>query len=406
MLGLGPDTCEMFLGGLLSIFTLCSISQGQDLGVPLSWRKFNNSRGRDERIQIAQNAINAILPQLDTGTGQFNGIGFWQSGNVWTVLANQDHLVGNTVNQQNVVTYLNKAFQLNSNYDPFGFNDDAMWWATAAVYAYRAYGSSDLLSHAVSVWNRVSVFQITPSQASSGSNPNKSFSLASTCEGKTMAGAVFWRSTSDDQSINSITTGLFLALSSYLAEISPSNTQYKNAAIAAANWMKSLQISSENIILDSINGHDCSRSPSNWIFTYNSGKFIEGLSILSDVTQDSSWNSLMVSILASAVKSSHWEGSDGIITEGANTSSNDDGVGFKAIFVRGLHEAFERNGNNRDLQILIHSYLDVQYNALLDLAANGSTYSAAWHGPPGPFTTWGQMAALDVMTANIDTNSP
>ncbi|KAF9011018.1 hypothetical protein BDZ89DRAFT_1143339 [Hymenopellis radicata] len=45
----------------------------QDLGVPLSWRKFSNSRGKDERISIAQAAINTILPQLNTATGEFNG---------------------------------------------------------------------------------------------------------------------------------------------------------------------------------------------------------------------------------------------------------------------------------------------------------------------------------------------
>lgn len=39
-----------------------------------------------------------------------------------------------------------------------------------------------------------------------------------------------------------------------------------------------------------------------------------------------------VNVLAKAVKSSPWQGSDGIITEGSNTSNNDDGVGFKGPF--------------------------------------------------------------------------
>lgn len=37
----------------------------------------------------------------------------------------------------------------------------------------------------------------------------------------------------------------------------------------------------------------------------------------------------MVNIAAAAVKSTAWQGSDGIITEGASPSSNNDGVGFK-----------------------------------------------------------------------------
>ncbi|KAG6867345.1 hypothetical protein C0993_004153 [Termitomyces sp. T159_Od127] len=106
-----------------------------------------------------------------------------------------------------------------------------------------------------------------------------------------MAGGVFWRPTADDQSINSITTGLYMTVSAILAEIT-NDVQYTNAAIASANWIKSLNINADNIVLDTVNGHDCTRSASNWLFTYNSGKFIEGLSVLADVTSDSQWNTL------------------------------------------------------------------------------------------------------------------
>lgn len=78
-------------------------------------------------------------------------------------------------------------------------NDDR-WWATAAVYAHRAYGDPDMLSHAVDTWNHVSnlyVFchytghlvnlkcssAITPAQASAGQHPAKTFTLAGTCDG-------------------------------------------------------------------------------------------------------------------------------------------------------------------------------------------------------------------------------
>jgi hypothetical protein len=40
----------------------------------------------------------------------------------------------------------------------------------------------------------------------------------------------------------------------------------------------------------------------------------------------------MINILAKAVKSSAWQGSDGIITEGSSPSSNNDSVGFKGAF--------------------------------------------------------------------------
>lgn len=68
-------------------------------------------------------------------------------------------------------------------------------------------------------------------------------------------------------------------------------TEYKNAAIASANWIRNHNLNSNNIVLDTVNGKDCSK-PNNWIFTYNSGKYIEGLTVLADVTGDASWRSL------------------------------------------------------------------------------------------------------------------
>ncbi|KAK2465476.1 hypothetical protein APHAL10511_002368 [Amanita phalloides] len=224
-----------------------------------------------------------------------------------------------------------------------------------------------------------------------------------------MAGGVFWRPVSSDKNVNSITTGLYMtratnSLSAYLAEIT-GNRKYTNAAILSANWIKNLNLNSNHIVLDTVNGAHCSRSPSTWLFTYNSGKYVEGLSVLASVTKDPSWTSLMAFVVANATKSSAWEGKDGIITEGSSTSGDNDGIGFKAVFIRGLCEAFVRNKNYAGFAILIHSYVDVQYNALLELAANGTSYSANWHGPPMHFTTWGQLAALDVMVSAIAANT-
>lgn len=69
-------------------------------------------------------------------------------------MANQDHVTHQRVNQAVVTTYLNKAFSLYPNYSTM-YNDDALWWATAAYYAYRAYGDKNLLSHAVQTWEHI-----------------------------------------------------------------------------------------------------------------------------------------------------------------------------------------------------------------------------------------------------------
>ena len=53
------------------------------------------------------------------------------------------------------------------------------------------------------------------------------------------------------------------SLSAYLAETT-GDAKYLNAAIASATWMKNLQINSDNIILDTVNAKDCSRTPATW----------------------------------------------------------------------------------------------------------------------------------------------
>ncbi|KAF9525923.1 endo-1,6-alpha-mannosidase [Crepidotus variabilis] len=404
------------LRSLIVVGLVACVALAQDLGVPTSWRKFSNSRPLPERVSIAQNGINGILPQLNTGNAQFNGIGYWQSANVYSAMANQDYHAKTATNKANVINNLNKAFSLYSNYDQFGWVLEStstlenmtdppyivdFWWATSALYAYRAYKDNNMLSHAVATWNRVNAFVITTSNAGSGSMSGKNFRLKGSCDGQTMAGAVFWRPTSDDMGVNSITTGLFITLSAYLAELT-GDAKYKDAAILSATWIQNHNIAN-NLILDSVNAQTCNKSPASFTFTYNSGKYIEGLSVLSSITGDSKWTNLMLNIIATAVKASLWQGSDGIITEGASLNSNNDGVGFKAIFIRGILEAFSRSSNS-NLRTLIHSYVDVQYNALLDLAASGNNYSSNWHGPAQGFTTWGQLAALDVLVAAVVAN--
>ena len=88
----------------------------------------------------------------------------------------------------------------------------------------------------------------------------------------------------------------------------------------------------------------------------------------------------MENVLTAAVKNRSWQGANGVITEGSDNTKNNDGIGFKgkgqllsfdrphrvyqpptpaAIFIRGLLMAHSRS-QNRDLQILVHSYNDVQ----------------------------------------------
>ena len=88
----------------------------------------------------------------------------------------------------------------------------------------------------------------------------------------------------------------------------------------------------------------------------------------------------MLEIVAAAVKNTAWQETNGIIKEGSDNASNNDGIGFKgvpyllpffacshlkgliflAIYIRGLFEVFRRTPENEKLRILLHSYIDVQ----------------------------------------------
>lgn len=47
------------------------------------------------------------------------GIGYWQSGNVWSAMANQDFFAHTTVNKDLVLNNLNNVFAAHQNYDAF-----------------------------------------------------------------------------------------------------------------------------------------------------------------------------------------------------------------------------------------------------------------------------------------------
>ncbi|KAG1800221.1 uncharacterized protein HD556DRAFT_1218149, partial [Suillus plorans] len=112
------------------------------------------------------------------------------------------------------------------------------------------------------------------------------------------------------------------------------NSTYTDASILSADFIKATNvINSGDLVLDTINTQDCTRFPSSWLFTYSTGKYIEGLSVLGFVTGDTSWTSFMLDNVATSTKVPAWEGSDGIIHRCAYVTDDNDGVGLKGVFL-------------------------------------------------------------------------
>lgn len=63
--------------------------------------------------------------------------------------------------------------------------------------------------------------------------------------------------------------------------------------MASASWIRAHDYNTtSSLVLDTVDAADCTKSPATELFTYNSGKFIEGLSVLAQVTGDGQWETL------------------------------------------------------------------------------------------------------------------
>ncbi|EIW78461.1 endo-1,6-alpha-mannosidase [Coniophora puteana RWD-64-598 SS2] len=373
-----------------------SLVVAQDFSIPSGWAAHTVSQSDDTLKTMANNLIGTL--SVDGNNGGVQGIGYWQSANWISGMANFDHFSGTQTHKTAVTNALNGAFSSYSNYDQYG------WWATAAYYGYRAYGDQNLLNHAVATWSHVSNYVITDAIASSGSMSGKSFKVAGTCGGQSMAGGVFWRPTADATAVNSITTGLYMALSAFLGDAT-GDAKYTNAADLSANWIHTVNTNANQLVLDTVDGESCTRSAAGWVFTYNTGKFIEGLSVLSQ--KKTNWQTPLLNTIVAATKSSPWQGANAVITEGASDPSDNDSVGFKPVLIRGLHEAWARNSGNANLRSLVKAYTDVQWNALQNVKnANNPWYSSNWAAGsrPSQVIPWGQLAAIDVLVSATNEN--
>lgn len=178
--------------------------------------------------------------------------------------------------------------------------------------------------------------QITQDQANAGTTPVRSNPFQGTCNGKSTAGGtsrravpplrcltgahagVFWRSECSertDMDVNVITTSLFETLSAYLAEAT-GDAKYTAAAQAAYGFVTTHLMQAEpNIPIDTLKMADCGTN--DWIFTYNTGKFVEGAVVLSHVTGDDAYkNQALKTIVDAVTKTPNWQDEQGHITEG------------------------------------------------------------------------------------------
>ncbi|KAG8923099.1 hypothetical protein FRC02_011348 [Tulasnella sp. 418] len=211
----------------------------------------------------------------------------------------------------------------------------------------------------------------------------------------------------DDYRILSSQTVLFMALSSYLAEFTK-DPEFLKYAIPSATCIKANMLDSHTTLVSDwvIDAFTATFIEEGGVSCALTGICIEGLSILASVTGDDTWRSLALSMAESAMQSKAWHGRNGVLSIGSDSISFESDVikSHKGLLNRGLLVAYQRNPSNIHFRDLVRSYINVQYNALLDLSSDGDSYGVNWAGPyTGPYSH-GQLAALDTLIAAIGVN--
>ncbi|THH00726.1 hypothetical protein EW026_g1856 [Hermanssonia centrifuga] len=244
-----------------------------------------------------------------------------------------------------------------------------MTWALAAIYAHRAYDNQSLLNLSTQVWEQQNKF-VVPSQFIQRSQvPGTNVSLAENLR----------------------------------------QCDYCRSRDESELFVKSHMFNG-TVVIDRVDMHSCDKVAHEAV-TYDSGLFIEGLSVYSNQSDQTNamWAPFLDQVVQEAVVFSGWTGPDGINFEyeRGNRQSGAQ-IGLRSVFIRGLFEAWSRMDQTSSTARLVESYVIVQYNALLDFASNRSNlYSPLWHGPPATaLTPQGQLAALDTLNSAAGLGAP
>ncbi|KAJ7054554.1 hypothetical protein C8F01DRAFT_1161994 [Mycena amicta] len=230
-----------------------------------------------------------------------------------------------------------------------------------------------MLGYATDVWWYARAYTLSED----GNIPTKNLTISSSCPGGTLAGGTFTTTNPTSTSIDATTTGYFACLSAFLAESIP-DPMYLQAARDSAVFVQNHLLNTQLLVQGSIAADDCVVSPS--VVVWDTGIMIEALTALGSYTKNTTVLSLLNGIIQAAIFQSDWVRDNGVI---ANPLSGD--IGDMEL-PRSLALSLSYDViQDPALRQGVEAFLAVQYNAVVDLAANSNTniYGGVWDGPPG-----------------------
>ncbi|CAL1698180.1 unnamed protein product [Somion occarium] len=353
----------MFLPLAISFIPLFCLSVAQDFSVPSEWVNTTSTHSWDDRVQLAQSVIDSVIPHYDASKGQLNELFFGQNANLMSAIVIHDSLVPNRTNYNTTTdNFLRVVPSLvpTINGTTIGVTNDPLMWGLTGIYAYRAYNERPFLDNAISIWEQISVYMITRQDAASNSHPLKNITFPLECNGISLAGGVFWNSNSPQNTgINAGTSGAYMALSAYLYEMTNNNTSGDAAELSRQFIQSHLYNESAGYVMDFLDPPTCSIA-NNFQWTYNMGLYLEAISVYANKTNNVTLTDFANELTVHAVKSTAWNGVDGINTEELpveNVTTNAFSMAYKGMLIRALYEHWSRSPEGSDVAKLIESYI-------------------------------------------------
>ncbi|KAJ7135213.1 hypothetical protein C8R43DRAFT_621731 [Mycena crocata] len=363
--------------------------------VSSSWRKPNVTLGSPERVHLASAALQQSVSLVATLT-EFRATVYFEMAEF--DIATQGNTYATDL-QQN----LPDATRSQEESEEIDLGN-LLSVGHAAIRAYTAYNNPTFLDLANRTWTYALSHTITAQNVASGSQTGKEFPVATTCQGATMLGGTFDTNNATDPSITGFASTYFFALSALLAEATSSSI-YLNAALDSLDFITT-QLSTQNLVHTSISASqdDAPCALDSTPSSFNTGILINGLAILSSITNNASTKALLENVIISTTSNPEWQTAEGIIARGG------DKVGDKYI-VRGLAAAYTKNVTTPELRTYVHDYLAVQFNAVIDLATSNANniYAGCWTGPPSAsFSQSNQTTAIGALLSaiNLDDAEP
>jgi predicted alpha-1,6-mannanase (GH76 family) len=306
--------------------------------------------------------------------------GWWETANSMTMLANYEHVTGDTTYESVLANTFAKAQATHANFINT-YDDDEGWWALALIDAYDLTGNQSYLTMAETIFA----------------------DIATEWDTTTCGGGVWWEKPSPGvtEYKNAIANELFLTVAARLANrtTGTASAGYLSWAQEEWTWFKaSGMINSQNLINDGLTASTGSACINNGktTWTYNQGVILGGLVELYKADQDPTLLPQAEAIATTTIASLTTP--SGILTEW--TISGTDAPQFKGVFMRNLMTLYSALPSTSAQSAQYKAFAQSNANSIWtnDQAA-GYEFGAHWEGPFDSADATRQSSALDALVA-------